>query len=798
MFKNYLKVALRNLLKYKGYTLINVTGLAVGMTCCLLILFYVRTELSYDRHHENADGIYRVTSLNHRSGTHWACIGPPVGPALESAFPEIERVVRYRFVEAGSAVLSHEEREFEEKGILYADANVFHMFTLPLRQGNPTTALRDPHTIILTAEMVQKYFGDADAMGRILSFNGGMELKVTGVLEDLPKTAHNPFDFLISLSTFYSNAGDWLDRAKTWAGFHTYIQLKEGVDPESLTQKIPDFVARFYADRYDEPADERMSLHLQPLVDIHLHSKLEKELHQNSDIAYVYIFSVIAAFVLVIACINFVNLTTARSTRRMREIGIRKVVGAHRTQLIRQIMAESMFMVLLAWALTLGAIELTLPIFTNLTGVELALDAFQPTQLFLMMGGIAVLTGIISGSYPALLVSGFHPIDALKGRSRSTARPATFRKGLVTVQFVISIFLMAASLVIGDQLTFFRTKQLGFDKEHVIKVRLPEVLREAVVRSPETFREELSQNPAIVSMSVASEVPGERFSLEGINIEGRPDAPATTMRIIWGVDHDYLPTLGIELAQGRNFSRELRSDSSALILNEAGVRELGLSDPIGTRLRWQRYVGNVVGVVHDFHFASLHNQIQPLIIPLRPNQANHLLVRVAPHKIAEVLPFLRSTLDKIVPNQPFFYSLLGADFDRLYLAEDKLFDIFGYFTGIAIFVACLGLLGLASFAAEQRTKEIGVRKVLGASIRGVVILLSKDFSKLVALAFLISTPIAFLATRQWLQDFAYRVEIGIGTFLMAGVLALLIAWLTVFFHALKAALSNPVESLRYE
>ncbi len=798
MLRHYLKIALRNLLKYKGYTFINVTGLAVGMTCCLLILFYVSTELSYDRHHENADRIYRVTRLDQQSGTHWACIGPPVGPALASTYPEIERVTRIRFIESGSVILSHEDSDFEERDVFYADANVFEVFTLPLKQGNPETVLRDPYTIVLTERVARKYFGDADPMGQILTFNGGMTLKVTGVLFDLPKTTHNPFDFLISLSTFYANAGDWLDYAKNWAGFHTYALLRPGVDIDAFTKNIPAFVAQFFEDRFDEPADQATSLHFQPLTDIHLRSNLEKELRQNGNMTYVYVFSLIAFFVLVIACINFINLTTARSTRRLHEIGVRKVAGAHRTQLARQFLAESMLMAFLAWAIALGLIELSVPVFNNLTGNELSVDSLSPATLFFAMGGIAFLTGLLSGSYPACLVSGFHPIEALKGRTRNAARPATLRKGLVTAQFVISIFLIAGSLVIAEQLTFLRSKQLGFDKERVIKIRLTHELKQAVVRAPETVRETLSQHPAVTSVSVASEVPGERFSLEDIQIEDQPEVPPKTMRIIWGVDYDYLPTLGIELADGRNFSREFRSDSSAFILNEAGVRALGLSDPTSARLRWGRYVGNVVGVVRDFHFASLHSEIEPLVIPLRPNQANHLLVRVAPNQMTEVLWYLRSKLDSIVPDQPFFYSFLGADFDSLYLAEDQLFNIFGYFTGIAIVIACLGLLGLASFAAEQRTKEIGVRKVLGASIQGIVLLLTKDLLKLVTLAFVISAPVAYFVMNLWLEDFAYRIEIGWWIFALAGGLTLVIALLTVSTQAIRAALANPVESLRYE
>ena len=798
MFKNYLKIAVRHLLKHKAYSFINSTGLAVGMASCLLILFYVYDELSYDRHHEKANRIYRVTASYKTTGKHWACIGPPVGPALKNAFPEIEQLTRIKFFEGSKPVFRYEEKQFEERDVLYADSTALQVFSLPLVQGNPATALREPRSLLLTQRMARKYFGDEDPMGRTLSVDGSWPLTVTGVLRDLSPRTHMPFEFLVSLSTFYAHAGDWVDKAKTWAGFHTYVLLRAPFMPEQVEQKLPAFVSDFYTGQFEKPAAQVLTLHLQPLTDIHLYSKLEKELGPNSDIASVYIFSAIAFFVLIIACINFINLATAQFTKRLREVGIRKVIGAQRAQLAKQFLGETLVMTFFGLLLALLLLELCTPVFQNLTGKTLAWSDLNLKVLAISVGAIVLFTGLLSGSYPALYISRFQPIQALQGLAARTTHTAVLRKGLVIFQFAISIFLIIGAMIIQHQLKYFHDKQLGFDKEMVVRVLLRGETQKAVVKNLEAFKQTLRQHSAIMGVGAGSEAPGERFSLETIQREGRKHEPGTQMRILWGADQDYLPALGIKLVQGRNFSNAFASDSMAFILNEAAVRELDLQEPVGAVLRWNNYAGAVVGVTENFHFASLHHKIDPLIIPHRPYQTDQLFVRVQSGQISAALAAIRAELDRITPNQLFQYSFLSEDFNQLYRGEDKLGVVFRYFTGIAILIACLGLFGLAAFAAEQRTKEIGIRKVLGASSSGIVSLLSKDFIKLVLVANLMAWPLAWFAMSKWLEDFAYRIEIGWWVFALAGGLALLIAVLTVSTQALKAALANPVEALRYE
>ncbi len=798
MFKNYVKIALRNLLKNKAYSFINIIGLAVGMACCLLILFYVYDELSYDRHHQNAERIYRVTADYVQNGKHWACIGPPVGPALQTAIPEIAQVARIKFFEGSKPVFRYEEKQFEERDVLYADSTLLQVFSLPLLRGNPATALRAPRSLVLTQRMARKYFGNDDPIGRVLTVDGEWPITVTGVLHDLSPRTHMRFDFLISISTFYSHAGDWVDRAKTWAGFHTYILLRETSSAALVEQKLPAFVSSFYADQFEKPAAEVLNLRLQPLTAIHLHSKLEKELGPNSDIAYVYIFSAIAILVLLIACINFINLATAQFTKRLREVGIRKVIGAQRAQLAKQFLGETLVTTVFALLLALLLIELCAPVFQNLTGKTLSWNEFNLAVLAASIGACVLLTGLLSGGYPAFYISRFRPIQALQGLVARTAHTALLRKGLVIFQFAISIFLIIGAVIIQQQLEYFRDKQLGFDKEMVVRVPLRGETQQAVVKALEAFKQTLRQHAAIISVGAGSEAPGERFSLETIQRDDRKQEPGTQMRILWGVDQDYLPALGVKLAQGRNFSNAFAADSMAFILNEAAVRELDLQEPVGAVLRWNNYVGAVVGVTENFHFASLHHKIDPLIIPHRPRQTDQLFVRVQPGQISAALAAIRAELDRLAPHQLFQYSFLSDDFNQLYRGEDKLGEVVRYFTGIAIVVACLGLFGLAAFAAEQRTKEIGIRKVLGASITGVVALLSRDYLRLVALANVVAWPAAYFAMNKWLEDFAYRIEIGWWVFAMAGVLALLIALLTVSMQAIKAALANPVEALRYE
>ena len=799
MLKNYLKIALRNLRRQKGYTCINVAGLAVGMACCLLILLFVRDELSYDRHHDKADRIFRLT-INYTGdgGTHWAPIGPPVGPAFMAQMPEVEQIARI-FPQERAVVIRYEDRHFEEPNFVYADSTVFEVFTLPLVRGDPQTALAAPNTVVLSERLAHKYFSDDDPLGRAITVPGWQDLTVTGVMENVPPTTHLPLDLMVSMQTFYNNAGDWVNNARTWAGFHTYLLLREPHQVETIAQKTPAFLTTFFEDRFDVPAAEAMQFVFQPLPDIHLYSHLEKEYRPNSDVIYVYVFSAIALFVLLIACINFINLATARAAGRMREVGVRKTLGAHRFQLVKQFLGESALMAGLALALAGVLIVLWLPVLNYLTGKTLALADLQNANLILSLIGMTILTGLVSGAYPAFVLSGFRPTQALRGQTAGrTSQPVVLRKGLVVFQFAISIFLIIGTTVVLSQLQYFRTKQLGFDKERVVHVRLGGELSDAVEANLETFKQELLRNPAIASVSMAADVPGERYSLENMSVDGHRDDEETMMRIAWGVDHDYIQTLGIELAAGRAFSREAPADTNAWIINEAAAARLGLDEPVGRVMRWGGYAGPIVGVAKNFHFASLHNEIEPLVIPLRPGVGGMLLARVQAGQMTEALPFLEKTLDGLVPGQLFRYSFVADDFDLLYRDEDKLRDVFGYFSAIAIFIACLGLFGLAAFTAEQRTKEIGVRKVLGASASGIVLLFSADFTKLVVAAFVVAAPLAYVAMDRWLQAFAYRIDIAWWIFLVAGLSALIIAWLTVIYQAIRAALADPVKALRYE
>ena len=799
MLKNYFKIALRNLRRQKGYTFINVAGLAVGMACCLLIVLYVQNELAYDRHHDHADRIFRLTvAYTYEGGTHWAPIGPPVGPAFMAQMPEVEQITRI-FPFGNRAVLQYEDRQFEESDGVYADSTVFEVFTLPLLRGDAKTALAAPGSIVLSEQMARKYFDKADPMGQRLTVTGRRDLTVTGILEDVPSTTHLPFDFMVSMQTFYDQAGDWAETARTWAGFYTYVLLHAPHQAESILQKAPVFADGFFEGRFETPASEVMQFVLQPLTEIHLHSKLEKEYRANSDVLYVYVFSAIALFVLLIACINFINLATARAATRIREVGVRKTLGAGRGQLIKQFLGESALMTTMAVVLAGVLIVLWLPVFNHLTGKTLILADLHDPRLLLSLIAMALVTGLISGAYPAFVISGFRPTQALRGSGSGKAtQPARLRKGLVVFQFAISIFLIIGTAVVLNQLDYFRTKELGFDKARVVHVRLGGELSDAVENNLETVKQEVARHPAILNASLAADVPGERYSLELMSIDGHRDDEETMMRIAWGVDHDYLKTLGIELAAGRDFSREAPADTNAWIINEAAVRRLGLDDALGRVMRWGDYAGPIVGVAKDFHFASLHHEIEPLVIPLRPGIGGMLLARVQGGQMTEALSFLETTLDRLAPGQLFRYSFVADDFDLLYRDEDKLRDVFGYFAAIAIFIACLGLFGLAAFTAGQRTKEIGVRKVLGASAAGIVLLLSKEFTKLVLVAFVVAAPLAYFAMDRWLQDFAYRVDLSWPIFLMAGLTALGVAWLTVGYQSIRAALNDPVEALRYE
>jgi putative ABC transport system permease protein len=798
MLKNYLKIALRNLFRHKGYSFINIAGLAVAIACCLLIGFYVIDELGYDRFHKNADRIYRVAAERRRNDdvrlSAWSPV--PMGPALQEEIPEVTKAVR--FWRAFQPVISYEEKHFREKKFYFTDPSILEVFSFELIEGNPASALASPGNVVITESSAKKYFGEKVPVGKTLRYVGfpadSVSLVVTGVLRDLPHNSQFEFDFLASLVGVETENDNWGSTKPIW----TYVLLPENYPPNHLESKLSDFVTRHFNSA--NSFDSRI-LHLEALSDVHLYSRYEGGFKPPSDITYVYLFSAIGFFILLIACINFMNLATARSLKRAREVGMRKVLGAHRSQLVRQFLGEAFLFGGLAALLSLVLVEMLLPQFNAFAGKEIAINYFRKDSVLIAVLGIVLLIGLLAGSYPALFLSRFQPIVALKGVSFGAAHSSRrgsllLRKGLVVFQFAVSILLMIATAAVYRQLDYVRNMRLGFDKEQVVALPYSE--------NEKPLLAALAQNPAVLNASVSQRVPVNDVNADGrtVRIEDSDDPIRVESYLI---DDAFLDTYRIELIAGRNLSRNFASDTASFLINEIAVRAFGWKTPeeaLGKRLTWSGWkTGFVIGVIRDFHMTSMHEAIAPLVLHTIPEDRwwrTFISVRIRPENLASTLHFLETTWRSFTPDGAYEYFFIDDSFEELHRADQRFGEIFGFFAALAIIIACLGLFGLAAFAAEQRTKEIGIRKTLGASVAGVVALLSKDFTRMVLLGFLIAAPVAYFAMNRWLDDFAYRAELGLGVFLLAGGLALLIAWLTVSYQSIKAALANPVEALRYE
>ncbi len=813
MFSNYLKIALRNFLKHKNYSLINIFGLACGMACCILILLHVQDELRFDTFHAKVDRIFRVVEKRstNEGEVHAAFTVPPLGRALQNDFPEVVETVRF-FIGWRLTVKQGEGRHIV-RDYFFSEPSFFRTFDFPLQQGDPQTALAAPRSIVLTEASAQRFFGNENPLGKTLQLEaedfpefGKGDFIVTGVLRDPPHNSHLDFGMLVSLSTLDAFP-DIHQALQSWnpSGFGaaTYVVLDSDKQRAGLEAKLADFSNKYRG----AEVSARRQLYLQPLRDIHFYSgHIAAERNKNEgELGYVYIFALIAAFIALIACINYMNLATARAMHRAKEVGMRKVIGANQQQLIGQFLGESLGITFVALLVALVLVEIALPAFNALASKKLALDFSSGWGIFAGLLVIALLLGLISGSYPALYLSRFRPIMTLKGALRAGAGAARLRRGLVVAQFALSLIMIVATFVVYQQLQYVRHKQLGFNQEHLVVI---DINHDDVQANFTTIKTEFLRDAAVRSVTVSSRVPGDWKSFRQIQVvkEGAADTETQAMSFN-GVDEDFLRTYEIDLVAGRNFSRELASDSAAVLLNETAARMLFGEVPLGKIIRVpaRPFQGQVVGVVKDFHFQSLHDQIGPLVMGLMPKGGRHALhgidyfsLRISTAHVPETIAFITKVHEQFDRVNPIELDFLDKWWGNLYQRDERVGKIFGAAATLAILIACIGLLGLSAFMAEQRTKEIGVRKVLGASVASIVALLSKDFTRLVLVGTLVASPLAYYAMQKWLQSFAYRIEIGWIIFIAAGTFTAMIALLTVSYQALKAAMGNPVEALRYE
>lgn len=806
MIRNYLKIAWRNLTKYKFISFINLFGLTVGLTCCLLIVSYILNEVSYDKFQPYANRTYRISrSFLNGNGVetlHLSAIAPAFGDPLKAEFPEIEKMTRV--FSAGNVAFVYDDKKFNEKNVYFADENLSDVFKVDMVKGNPKKALEAPFTIMITDEIAKKYFGNEDPIDKIVKLNTNVPCKVAGIYKPFPSNTHMHPDVLIAFNTLKDSAIYGEKNLQTSFGnnsFYTYIVLPQNYDPQKMQSRFPAFLDKYYHFQ-GEPAGFKGSkmtqLFLHKLTDIHLKSHLDDELEANGDINRVYIFSSIALFILLIACINYMNLSTARSVLRAKEIGIRKTVGAERKGIIIQFLSES---VLVAFIAILFAVVLTIflqPLVNKFSGQNISADFLLKWQVIIPLLIAPFAVGIMSGLYPAMFMSAFQPVKVLKGLLKVNGN-LSVRKALVVAQFAISIILIISTTVVFKQLQYMQKKSLGLDKEHVLVMNNTAAFGNMF----ESFRSELLQNASIKNVTRSSRIPsGRLLDNQGIALPaGDTVKPVKADVKMVVVDYSFIPTFGIDMAAGRNFSTEYPTDSSGYILNETAAAILGWKDPskaINQELVYGGQKGRIIGVTKDFHFESLHQKIVPLIMFSNPNFLNAISVKLSGTNIPASIATVEKVWKKYLPETPFDYSFLDTRFDKLYEAEQKQESIFTSFSIIAIFIACLGLFGLSAFTISQRIKEIGIRKVLGAPVSNIVVLLSTDFLKLVIVAAVIAFPVAWFAMHKWLQDFAYRISIPWWIFLFAAIVAAIIAFVTISFQAIKAATANPVKNLRSE
>ncbi len=806
MFKNYIKIAVRNLWRNKTFSAINIFGLAVGIATCLVIMLFVQNELSYDRFNKKADQIVRVIFKGSVQGQKMkeADVMPPVAQTFKNNYPEVLEATRLR--DDGRPRITYADKSFRDDAFAYVDSNFFQVFTLPFIAGDAKTALAEPNSIVISEAAAKKYFGKANPIDKVLDFKSlNKSYKITGVIKNVPENSHFHFDIFGSM-TGLPEAKDpsWMT-----SNFYTYLVLPKDYNYKQLEAKLPQLFDKYVSPQLQQSMGMTMAqfrkegndigLFLQPLTDIHLKSDVLLDLSPGGDIRYVYIFSAIALFMLLIACINFMNLSTAGASNRAKEVGIRKVLGSMKLQLIWQFLTESILLTFIAMLLAMVFVKAALPLFNDLSGKNLTLNITQHPLLLLTLLVLGLLVGTFAGSYPAFFLSSFNPVSVLKTRFTSGKGTVGLRSGLVVFQFFISITLMVCTAVVYQQLRYIHNKDLGYNKDQVLLISDTYLLG----KNEEVLRQQLMQDSRVVNVSTSNYLPAGSTNLNNFFVYPENEESQLVKTRRYDVDYNYIPTLGMQIVAGRNFSKEFATDSSAVILNETAATTFGWKEnPVGHTItnsdnQGKKTTYKVIGVVKDFHFKSLHEPISPLVMMVG-NNSGTIIAKVKTKDIAGLLSSIKKQWKSFTSEEPFQYTFLDDQFNRTYEKEQKMGAILGIFACLTIFVACLGLFGLATFTAEQRTKEIGIRKVLGATVTGVVSLLTKDFLKLVFVAFVLAAPIAWFIMNKWLQDFAYRINIKWSVFALAALLAIAITIISVCFKAIKAAIANPVKSLRTE
>jgi putative ABC transport system permease protein len=802
MFKNYIKVAYRNIIKQKAYSVINILGLALGLAACILVGLYIWQDMHYDDFHENGDHIYRIyTSTKTPQGGYKLAQTPAlVAPTITNNYPEIQSISRVYFPDKD--LIISEDKKFYEEELIFADDSFFDIFSYSFRQGSPQTALIEKNSIVITNSIAEKYFGSSDPIGKSLNFNNSIELKITGVIEEAPANSHFTFNMVATYSTLVDMpAGIYLDQWGATFGSYTYVMINPETNPVEFGKKISPFLNK----EMKEVDGVFNNFILQQVNSIHLYSNLQDEINPNSSITYLAILGVIALFILILACINFINLTTARAVKRAREIGVRKVFGAVKQQLIKQFIGESILITLISLACALGIVELFIPFFNRLIGTELTYSFFSNISIMTMVILAAIIIGILSGLYPAFVLTHFQPVQVMKGIMHSSKSGSSFlRKFLVFLQYSISLILIIFTIFINQQIRFMRNFDMGFDKEEVIVLKTPVRMS----YNSETIKAELNAIPGVIKTSTSRGVPvmGRGFGTNLIPDLAHEDEEFGISITV--IDHEYLDFYGIKLLAGRDLSELGEVDfNTKTLVNETTVKMLGFASPgealgnsytIGLSDGVKRFAPEIVGVVQDFHFNSLHEEVSPLLFMHWPFLFQEISIKISSNNVPATINEIKAVWEKFYPVYPFDFSFLDDKIDSIYKAEERSYKVISTFSILAIFIACLGLLGLTFYATEQRRKEIGIRKVLGASISNIITMFSVEFLKIVTIANLIAWPISYFIVGKWLSTFSYKVQVNFTVFFAAGILTLLISFLTISYTVIRSAKANPIDSLSYE